>query len=206
MGRIVVSENVSLDGVVEDPTGEEGSARGGWFLRMTDADREAWAAVGLAEARDAAALLLGRRSDASFAARWSSRIGTWPDRLNAVPRYVVSATLTEPRWSPATVLAGEVVAEVSALRQRIEGDIVVYASIRLVRTLLAHDLVDELRLTVHPVVVGAGERLVAGTDRARAWCLVETRAVGTGLALLTYRPDRTAGDDELSHSSPPVST
>jgi dihydrofolate reductase len=206
MGRIVVSENVSLDGVVEDPTGEEGSARGGWFLRMTDADREAWAAVGLAEARDAAALLLGRRSEASFAARWSSRAGAWAERLNGLPKYVVSTTLREPRWGPATVLAGEVVAEVSALRQRVEGDIVVYASIRLVRTLLEHDLVDELRLTVHPVVVGAGERLVERTDRARAWRLVETRAVGIGLVLLTYRPDRTAGDVELSHSSPPVST
>ncbi len=206
MGRIVVSENVTLDGVVEDPTGEEGAGRGGWFLRMTDADRDAWAAVGHAEARDAAALLLGRRSDASFAGRWSSRTGAWADRLNSLPRYVVSATLPEPRWSPGTVLAGEVVAEVSALRRRIDGDIVVYASIRLVRTLLAHDLVDELRLTVHPVVVGDGTRLVDGTDRARPWCLVETRALGTGLVLLTYRPDRTAGDFELSHSSPPVST
>jgi dihydrofolate reductase len=206
MGKIVVSENVSVDGVVEDPTGEEGSARGGWFLRMTDADREAFAAVELAEAQDASALLHGRRTDASFGARWTSRTGAWADRLNGLPKYVVSSTLSEPRWSPATVLAGEVVAEVSALRRRVEGDIVVYASIRLVRTLLEHDLVDELRLIVHPVVVGAGERLVAGTDRARPWCLVDTRAVGTGLALLTYRPDRTAGDDELSHSSPPVST
>jgi dihydrofolate reductase len=206
MGKIVVSENVSLDGVVEDPTGEEGFARGGWFLRMTDVDREAWAAVELAEARDAAALLLGRRSDASFAARWSSRTGAWAERLNGLPKYVVSATLTEPRWSPATVLAGEVVAEVAALRRQVEGDIVVYASIRLVHTLLEHDLVDELRLTVHPVVVGAGRRLVAGTDRARPWCLVDTRTVGTGLLLLTYRPDRTAGAFELSHSSPPVST
>ena len=188
MGRIVVVEYVTLDGVVGDPTGEEGAPSGGWFLRMTDADREAWAAVGLAEARDAAALLLGRRSDASFAARWSSRTGAWAERLNGLAKYVVSTTLSEPRWGPGTVLAGDVVAEVSALRGRIAGDIVVYASIRLVRTLLAHDLVDELRLTVHPVVVGAGMHLVEGTDRARAWCLVEARAVGTGLALLTYRP------------------
>lgn len=208
MGKIVVSENVTLDGVVQDPTGEEGAARGGWFLRMTDADRDAWAAVGLAEARAATALLLGRRSDAFFAARWSSRSGAWAERLDALPKYVVSATLTEPRWSNATVLAGEAVAEVSALRRRVDGDVVVYASTRLVRTLLEHDLVGELRLTVHPVVVGAGERLLAAASRARPWCLVETRAVGTGLVLLTYRPDRTAGDEdeELSHSSPPVST
>jgi dihydrofolate reductase len=206
MGRIVVVEYMTLDGVVGDPTGEEGAPYGGWFLRMTTADREAWAADGLAEARDAAALLLGRRSDASFAARWSSRTGAWADRLNGLPKYVVSATLSEPRWSHATLLTGDVVAEVAALRARIDGDIVIYASIRLVRTLLAHDLVDELRLTVHPVVVGTGMRLVEESDRARAWCLVESRALGTGLVLLTYRPDRTAGDVELSHSSPPVST
>jgi dihydrofolate reductase len=206
MGRIVVVEYVTLDGVVGDPTGEEGAPYGGWFLRMTDADREARAAVGLAEARDAAALLLGRRSDASFAARWSARTGAWAERLNGLPKYVVSATVPEARWGPATVLAGDVLAEVSALRARIEGDIVVYASIRLVRALLAHDLVDELRLTVHPVVVGAGTRLVEGTEAARPWCLVGSRALGTGLVLLTYRPDRTAGDFELSQSSPPVST
>jgi dihydrofolate reductase len=206
MGRIVVVEYMTLDGVVGDPTGEEGTPHGGWFLRMTDADREAWAADGLAEARDAAALLLGRRSDASFAARWSSRTGAWAERLNALPKYVVSATVPEARWGPATMLAGDVVAEVSALRARIEGDIVVYASIRLVRALLAHDLVDELRLTVHPVVVGPGTRLVEGTEAARPWYLVGSRPLGTGLVLLTYRPDRTAGDFELSHSSPPVST
>jgi dihydrofolate reductase len=134
------------------------------------------------------------------------RTGAWADRLNGMPRYVVSATLSEPRWGPGTVLAGEVVAEVSALRRRVDGDIVVYGSIRLVGTLLAHDLVDELRLTVHPVVAGAGTRLVEQTAATRPWSLVEARAVGTGLALLTYRPDRTAGDFELSHSSPPVST
>jgi dihydrofolate reductase len=205
MGRIVVSENVSLDGVVEDPTGEEGSPGGGWFLGMTDADREGWAAVELAEARDAAALLLGRRTDASFAARWSSRTGAWAEQLDRLPKYVVSATAAEPRWSNATLLAGDAVAEVSALRRRVAGDVVVYGSIRLVVALLEHDLVDELRLTVHPVVAGAGRRLGGATDRARRWCLVGTRAVGTGLVLLTYRR-ATAFGEELSHSSPPVST
>jgi dihydrofolate reductase len=187
MGKIVVSENVSMDGVVEDPTGEEGSARGGWFLRMTDADREAFAAVELAEAQEASALLHGRRTDASFGARWTSRTGAWADRLNGLPKYVVSSTLSEPRWSPATVLAGEVVAEVSALRRRVEGDIVVYASIRLARTLLEHDLVDELRLMVFPVVLGSGKRLFDDTTERKPFELVDSRPSGAVVTLTLRR-------------------
>ena len=192
MGKIVISENVSLDGVVQDPTGEEGFARGGWFLRTSQADREAWATVELDEALGAEALLLGRRSDEWFATRWASRSGTWADRLNSMPKYVVSSTLREPRWTNATVLGGDVVDEVAALKERIGGEIVVYASARLVRTLLEHDLVDELRLTVHPIVVGAGERLVGETGAASPLRLVEARTVGDGLALLVHRPVRDA--------------
>ena len=146
MGKIVISENVSLDGVVQDPTGEEGFRHGGWFGQIGGKDREEWAKVGLEEALGAEALLLGRRSDEWFAARWLSRTGEWADRLNSLPKYVVSSTLEEPKWTNSTVLKGDVVTEVSKLKQELDGDIVVYASIQLVHTLIEHDLVDELRL------------------------------------------------------------
>ncbi|WP_369251871.1 dihydrofolate reductase family protein [Streptomyces sp. R41] len=197
MGKIIISENVSLDGVVQDPTGEEGFSRGGWFLQMGDADRDAWAKLELDEALGAEALLLGRRSDEWFAARWLSRSGEWADRLNSLPKYVVSATLQEPKWSNSTafkgrVLKGDVVDEVSNLKQELDGDIVVYASTQLVHTLMEHDLVDELRLTILPVVLGAGERLFGEISDRKPMRLIDTRTVGDGLAFLTYQPVRDA--------------
>ncbi|NMI54741.1 MULTISPECIES: dihydrofolate reductase family protein [unclassified Streptomyces] len=193
MGKIIISENVSLDGVVQDPTGEEGFRLGGWYLQMGDNDREAWAKLLLAEALGAEALLLGRRTDEWFATRWLSRTGEWADRLNSLPKYVVSATLQEPKWSdsPASkgrVLKGDVVDEVSKLKQELDGDLVVYASSRLVHTLMEHDLVDELRLTVFPVVLGAGERLFGETSDKKPMRLVHARTVGDGLAFLIYQP------------------
>nr|WP_042189119.1 dihydrofolate reductase family protein [Kibdelosporangium sp. MJ126-NF4]CEL18672.1 Dihydrofolate reductase [Kibdelosporangium sp. MJ126-NF4]CTQ98156.1 Dihydrofolate reductase (EC 1.5.1.3) [Kibdelosporangium sp. MJ126-NF4] len=188
MGKIIISENVSLDGVVQDPTGDEDFPRGGWFHQVGAADRGEWARIGLREAQDAAALLLGRRSDEWFAARWLSREGEWADRLNSMRKYVVSASGHEPRWGNATVLSGDVVAEVTKLRREIAGDIVVYASIQLVHTLLERDLVDELRLTVYPVVLGAGERIFAETGTVKPLRLVKARTVGDDLVVLTYRP------------------
>ncbi|MGP4029272.1 dihydrofolate reductase family protein [Actinomadura sp. 3N407] len=190
MGKIIISENVSLDGVVQDPTGEEGFRHGGWFLRMGDKDREAWAELELDEALRAEALLLGRRSDEWFAARWLSRSGAWADRLNSLPKYVVSSTLQEPEWSNSTVLRGDVVDEVSKLKQELDGDIVVYASRQLVHTLMEHGLVDELRLIVHPVVLGAGDRLFGETSDKSPMRLVDIRTVGDSLAFLTYQPVR----------------
>ncbi len=192
MGRIVVSENVSLDGVVEDPTGEEGFRHGGWFDQSLDKDREAWAEVELAEALGAEALLLGRRSDEFFGVRWSSRSGEWADRLNSLSKYVVSSTLETPRWTNATILKGDVVDEVSKLKHELDGEIVVYASRQLVRTLMEHDLADELRLIVFPVVLGAGERLFGETSDKKPLRLVETRTVGDGLAYLSYELVREA--------------
>lgn len=197
MGKIIISENVSLDGVVQDPTGEEGFRRGGWYLQMGDNDRGPWAKLLLAEALSAEALLLGRRSDEWFATRWLSRTGEWADRLNSLPKYVVSSTLQEPKWSDSTafkgrVLKGDVVDEVSKLKQELDGDIVVYASTQLVHTLMEHDLVDELRLTVFPVVLGAGERLFGETSDKKPMRLVHARTVGDGLAFLTYQPVRDA--------------
>ncbi|MCW3021921.1 MAG: deaminase/reductase [Conexibacter sp.] len=192
MGRIVVSENVSLDGVVEDPTGEEGFKHGGWFEQFGERDREAWAKVEFAEALGAAAVLLGRRSDEYFGTRWSSRGGEWADRLNSLPKYVVSSTLVHPAWTNATVLKGDVVGEVSKLKRELDGEIVVYASRPLVQTLMEHDLVDELRLMVYPVVLGAGERLFGDTSDKKPLRLLDARTVGDGLAYLTYELVREA--------------
>jgi dihydrofolate reductase len=192
MGKIVISENVSLDGVIQDPTGEEGFRLGGWFGQIGDKDREAWAQVELDEALGAEALLLGRRSYEFFAAQWPSRSGEWADRLNGLPKYVVSSTLEDLDWNNSTVLDGDVANEVSKLKQEISGDIVVYASFQLVHTLMEHDLVDELRLMIYPFVLGAGERLFGETSGKKSIRLVDTRTVGDGLAFLTYQPVRDA--------------
>ena len=192
MGKIVVSQNVTLDGVVEDPSGEQGFRHGGWFVQFMGQDWEAWAEVELAEAQGAEALLLGRRSDEYFGTRSPSQSGEWVDRLNSLPKYVVSTTLQEPKWTNATVLRGEVVSEVSKLKQQIEGEIVVYASRPLVHTLMEHDLVDELRLTVFPVALGAGEHLFGETSDKKAMRLLGTRTIGDGLIQLTYEVIRHA--------------
>jgi dihydrofolate reductase len=192
MGRIVITENVSLDGVVQDPTGEEGFRHGGWFVQVADKDRDARAKVMLDEALGAEAFLLGRRSYEFLAARWPSRNGELADRLNSLPKYVVSSTLKDPDWNNSTVLNGDVVNQVSKLREELDGDIVVPASRQLVRSLMQHDLVDELRLMVHPVSLGAGERLFEPTDDKQSMRLLETRTVGDGLAFLSYEIVRKA--------------
>ena len=185
MGRIVISENVTLDGVVQDPAGAEGFARGGWVGRIGERGRDEAAKVLLDEALAAEAQLFGRRTYEFLAARWPSRSGAFADRFNEMPKYVVSSTLKDPDWNNTTVLAGDVVQEVSKLKQQLDGEIVVAGSIRLVRTLLENDLVDELRLMVYPVVLGAGERLFGEISDQRPVRLVETRMVDD-LAYLTY--------------------
>jgi dihydrofolate reductase len=192
MAKIVISTNVSLDGVVEDPDGQEGFRLGGWFGEFGGKDLEPWAKVSLDEALGAEALLLGRRSDEWFAARWSSRTGEWADRLNGLPKYVVSSTAEHARWSNGTVLSGDVVDEVSKLKQELDGEILIYASYQLGRTLIEHDLVDELRLVVFPVVLGAGERLFGETREQKPMRLRETMTVGDGLVHLTYELVRRA--------------
>jgi len=191
MGKIVVSENVSLDGVVQDPTGEEGFDRGGWFLRISDRDRAGWAEAGLEEAQRGEALLLGRRTEGYFAARWPSRTGVWADRLNGMPKYVVSATLDKPQWANSMILTGDPVAEAAKLKQELAGEIVVNGSTQLVHALLAHDLVDELRLIVFPVVIGAGRRMFGEMPGALLLRLAGARAIGDNLTKLTYQ--RTTG-------------
>jgi dihydrofolate reductase len=187
MGKIVISTNVSLDGVVQDPDGEEGFRLGGWFSEFGGKDLEEWAKVSLEEALGTEALLLGRRSDEWFAARWASRTGERADRLNSLPKYVVSSTLEHPRWNNnATVLKGDVVDAVSKLKQELDGEIVVYASYQLGHTLMEHDLVDELRLVVFPVVLGDGARLFGQISDKKSMRLVDAKTIGDGLAFLTY--------------------
>jgi dihydrofolate reductase len=191
MGKIIISENISLDGVVQDPTGEEGFRHGGWFIQVGDKDREERAKVALDEALGTEAMLLGRRSYQFLAARWPSRTGALADRLNSKPKYVVSSTLRDPVWNNTTVLTGDAVSEASKLKQ-LAGDIVVAASFQLVHTLLEHDLVDELRLMVYPVVLGAGERLFGETSDKKPMRLLASRTVGDGLVFLTYERVRDA--------------
>ena len=186
MGKIVISQNVTLDGVVQDPTGEEGFRHGGWFEQMSATDRQEWAKVEYDEARRASALLLGRRSDAYFGTRWNAQTGEWAATLNALRKYVVSSTLVEPVWTNATVLKGDVLEEAANLKLEIDGEIVVYASRPLVHILLEHDLVDEIRLTVFPVATGGGERLFAPMSDKRTLRRLDVRAVGDSLTHLTY--------------------
>jgi dihydrofolate reductase len=190
MGKIVMSENVSLDGVIEDPAGGEGFTRGGWVGLL--AGREEVAKLALDEALGAEALLLGRRSYEWLAARWPSRSGELADRLNSLPKYVVSSTLEDPDWTNSMVLKGDVVSEVSKLKQELDGEIVVPGSFQLLRTLIEHDLVDELRLKIFPVVLGAGERLFGETSDKKSVRLVDSRALDDGLAYLTYELVRDA--------------
>ena len=192
MGKIIISENVSLDGVIQDPAGDEGFQRGGWVGRIGDRGREEAAQVLLEEAMGIEAMLLGRRSYEFLAARWPSRTGALADRLNSKPKYVVSSTLQDPAWNNTTVLKGNVVNEVSKLKQQLAGDIVVPAYFQLVRTLLEHDLADKLRLMIYPVVLGAGERLFGEPSDKKSLRLISTRTVGNDLAYLTYQPVRDA--------------
>ncbi len=192
MGTIVVTTNISLDGVVQDPDGEEGFRLGGWFGEFGGKDLQGWAQLETEEALGADALLLGRRSDEWFASRWLARDGAWADKLNSMPKYVVSSTLTEPKWSNAAVIKGDIVSEVSRLKQEISGEILVYASYQLVRTLIEHDLVDELRLVIFPVVLGDGERLFGETSDKKPMRLRNVSAIGDGLAFVTYEVVRDA--------------
>jgi dihydrofolate reductase len=190
MGKIVISENVSLDGVIEDPAGDEGFRLGGWVGKIKD--REEVNKAALHEALGAEAWLLGRRSYEWFAARWPSRTGELADRLNSLPKYVVSSTLEDADWNNSTVLKGDVVTEVSKLKQELNGEIVIPASFQLLRTLMEHDLVDELRLKIYPVVLGAGKRLFGETSDKKPMRLVDTQTLDDGIAFLTYEPVRDA--------------
>jgi dihydrofolate reductase len=186
MGKLAITTNLSLDGVVQDPDGSEGLPFGGWFRQFGGSDLEEWGKIMLDDALGTDALLLGRRTDAWFAERWLSRTGPWADRLNGLPKYVVSSTASAPRWGTGAVLSGDVATAVAKLKREVDGNIVVFGSYQLAHTLIEHDLVDELRLTVFPVVLGAGERLFGETGAPKSLRLVDTRTVGDGLTHVTY--------------------
>jgi dihydrofolate reductase len=184
MGKVIVSENITLDGVIQDPSADEGFERGGWVGKVTD--RKEAGQVLVEETLTAEAELYGRRTYEFLASRWPDRDGPLADRLNSMPKYVISSTLEDPEWSNTTVLAGDAVEEVSKLKREIDGEILIPASIQLVRTLFEHDLVDELRLMVFPVVLGAGERLFAETSEKKPMRLLGVRTLDDELAYVTY--------------------
>ena len=185
MGKIVVTEFVSLDGVIEDPGGSEDFRHGGWSFEISRG--EEGDAFKLDEALQADALLLGRATYEGFADAWPSRQGEFADKFNNMPKYVVSSTLEDPDWSNTTVLEGDLGEAVSGLRERHDGDIVVHGSAQLVQALLERDLVDELRLMMFPVVLGAGKRLFGDTSDKKPLRLVDSKTVGDGVAILVYR-------------------
>ena len=186
MGRIVVTEFVSLDGVIEAPGGGESFKHGGWSFEINRGDEGD--KFKLDEAFSSEALLLGRVTYEGFAAAWPSREGEFADKFNTMPKYVVSSTLEDPEWNNSTVLKGDVAEEVAKLREKQAGDIVVHGSPRLVQALVEHDLVDEFRLMVFPVVLGSGKRLFGETSDKKPLRLVDSKVVGDGVAILVYQP------------------
>src|ERR1700693_3496003 len=188
MGRIVVTEFISLDGVMEDPGGDSGFKHAGWTFEI-EQGREG-ADFKINETRNSEALLLGRVTYQGFAKAWPSLDGEFADKFNSMPKYVISSTLDKAEWNNSTVLKGDVVKEVSKLRQKPGGDIVFHGSAKLVQTLVEHDLVDELRLMVFPVVLGSGKRLFGNTNDKKPLRLVDSRTLGDGITLLTFQPVR----------------
>jgi dihydrofolate reductase len=192
MGRIVITEFVSLDGVMEAPGGGEDYRHAGWTFeieRGAEGDK-----FKLDEALNADALLLGRVTYEGFAAAWPSREGEFADKFNTMPKYVVSSTLQKPDWNNSTVLTGKLAEEVAKLKREQDGDIVVHGSARLVQALIEHDLVDELRLMVFPVVLGSGKRLFGETSDKKRLRLTDSKTVGDGVAILVYEPVREAAE------------
>jgi dihydrofolate reductase len=190
MGRIVVTEFTSLDGVVEDPGGAEDYRHGGWsfeFSRGEEGDQ-----FKLEEALSSEALLIGRVTYEGFADAWPSREGEFADKFNEMPKYVVSTTLEDPEWNNSTVIRNDVPREVARLKDEIDGDIVVHGSATLVRELIDNDLVDELRLMVFPVVLGGGKRLFGDASDKKPLRLADSRVVGDGVSILIYEPSREA--------------
>jgi dihydrofolate reductase len=186
MGTLIVSTNTTLDGVTEDPDGSEGSQHGRWWAHVSATDREAWVEAETKEVRRASALLIGRRSYEFFASRWATRAGDLAERMNAIPKFVTSSTLTDPTWNNAQVLTGPLPDEVTKLKASIDGEILVYGSAALVHALFEHGLVDALRIIIFPSVVGAGARLFEPGGPTVPLRLVEQRIIGDNLAYVAH--------------------
>jgi dihydrofolate reductase len=197
MASLVVTEFVSLDGVMEGPAGDDGFVRGAWSFQVDRGDEGD--KFKLDETLEAEALLLGRRTYQGFAAAWPTREGEFADKFNTMPKYVVSSTLDNPEWTNTTVLRGDAVDEVSKLRSRHDGPIVVHGSAQLVHTLIEHDLVDEIHLMVFPVILGTGKRVFGETSDTKRFRLTDSKTVGDGVAIMIYQ--RTAGSATASGSS-----
>jgi dihydrofolate reductase len=187
MGRIVVTEFVSLDGVMEAPGGEDFKYPG-WSFEFDRGDEGN--KFKMDEVLESEALLLGRKTYEGFAAAWPEREGDFADKFNNMPKYVVSSTLKDPEWNNTTVLdgGGDVVGAVNKLKQDLDGDIYVHGSCRLAQTLIEHDLVDELHLMVFPLVLGTGKRLFGETSDKKSLSLTDSKIVGEGVAILVYQP------------------
>jgi len=186
MGRIVVTEFVSLDGVMEDPGGAEDYRYGGWTFEIDRGDEGN--RFKMDETMATEALLLGRRTYEGFAEAWPSRDGEFADKFNSMPKYVVSSTLTDPTWTNTTVLSGDLASSVRSLRDQIDGEIVVHGSAQLVQGLLDAGLVDEMRVMLFPVVLGTGRRLFGPTSDKRPMRLASSTTVGDGVSILVYEP------------------
>jgi dihydrofolate reductase len=186
MGRIVVTEFVSLDGVMEDPGGSEHSRHGAWTFNFNRGDEGNKFKID--ETNNAEAQLLGRVTYEGFAAAWPQRSGDpFSDKFNSMPKYVISRTLKKADWNNSTILKGNVVEEVKNLKQRLKGDILVSGSAQLVQTLIANDLVDQLNLMVFPVILGSGKRLFGDTNGMKRLRLEEAKPVGDGVLTLIYQ-------------------
>jgi len=185
MGDILITEFISVDGVIEDPGGAEDFKYGGWSLQISRGEEGDQFKVD--ETMGSAAQLLGRKTYEGFAAAWPQRDGEFADRFNSMPKYVISSTLKDPEWTNTTVLGGDLRDEVTRLRDEVDGDIVVHGSATLARALIEQDLVDELRLMVFPVVLGEGKRLFGETSDKKALRLDSARTVGDGVAILIYK-------------------
>jgi dihydrofolate reductase len=191
MGRIVVTEFVSLDGVVEDPGGAEDYKHGGWafeFSRGDEGDK-----FKADELLDSEALLLGRVTYDGFADAWPEREGDFADRFNNMPKYVVGSKADASHWTNVTVLDGDPVEAVRRLRDEQRGNIYVHGSPQLAQTLLANDLVDQLNLMVFPVILGAGKRMFQDSGDKKKLRLTDSKVVGDGVAILVYEPAADAG-------------
>jgi dihydrofolate reductase len=184
MANIVVTEFISLDGVIEDPGGSENFKHGGWTFEISTGDEGMQFKVD--ETMNSDAMMLGRVTYEGFAEAWPERDGEFADRFNSMPKYVVSSTLRDPSWTNTTVLDGDLPSAVARVNEQHGGDVVVHGSAQLVQGLLAADLVDELRLMVFPVVLGSGKRLFAETDDKKPLKLTDSKVVGDGVAILTY--------------------
>lgn len=188
MGKLVVSEFITLDGVIEDPGGSEDTKHGGWSFRHPAAEGQQFK---FDELQASDVQLLGRVTYEGFAAAWPAMeesTGEFGKKMNAMPKVVVSSTLTDPAWNNTTIISGNLATEVAKLKQRYDGDILVAGSATLVRSLAQHNLVDEYRLMVHPVVLGQGKRLFADGFPVAGFQLAESRKVGPDVSLLVYRP------------------